>query len=81
MPPAKPTSALDVETEDKITKCLEKLKGNKTIIAIAHRLTTLKKCDRIFYFKSEKEVLSGTMEELMSQDESFKNLVSLASIN
>ena len=75
------TSALDVETENKITQCLDALKGRKTIVAIAHRLTTLKKCDRIFYFKSKSEVISGTMEELMSQDESFKNLVDLASIN
>ena len=73
------TSALDLETENKITQCLDKLKGEKTIIAIAHRLSTLKNCDRIFYFKSEKEVLCGTFEQLM-QDLSFEKLVKLASI-
>lgn len=74
------TSALDVETENRITECLNALKGTKTIIAIAHRLSTLKKCDRIFYFKSEKEVLCGTFDSLIAQDESFGTIVKLSSI-
>jgi len=74
------TSALDVETENKITECLNSLKGQKTIIAIAHRLSTLKKCDRIFYFKSQNEVVCGTFESLMAQDESFETIVKLSSI-
>lgn len=74
------TSALDVETENKITECLNALKGQKTIIAIAHRLSTLKKCDRIFYFKSEHEVICGTFEELILQDKTFSDIVKLSSI-
>ncbi len=74
------TSALDVETENKITECLNALKGQKTIIAIAHRLSTLKKCDRIFYFKSDHEVICGTFDELLLQDKTFNDIVKLSSV-
>ncbi len=74
------TSALDVETENKITECLSQLKGSKTIIAIAHRLSTLKNCDRILYFKSKNEVLSGTFEELSVNDADFQNILSLSAV-
>ncbi|ENE9916146.1 ATP-binding cassette domain-containing protein, partial [Yersinia enterocolitica] len=41
------TSALDVKSESEISKAITKLKGKTTIIAIAHRLSTLKNADRI----------------------------------
>jgi len=75
------TSALDLETENKIIQCLNALKGEKTIIAIAHRLSTLKNCDRIFYFKNANTVLCGSFETLIDEDEEFKNLINLASVD
>lgn len=42
------TSALDNDTENAIMESINSLRGQKTMIIIAHRLTTLKKCDRIF---------------------------------
>jgi ABC-type bacteriocin/lantibiotic exporter with double-glycine peptidase domain len=45
------TSALDNETEMEISNEIEMLKGSKTLIVIAHRLTTLKNCDRIYRLK------------------------------
>lgn len=74
------TSALDVETENRITESLNALKGEKTIIAIAHRLSTLKRCDKIFYFKSADCVLCGTFEELSTSDIDFANMLKLASV-
>ena len=59
---------------------MNSLKGDKTIIAIAHRISTLKKCDRILYFKSSDTVLSGTFEELINKDEEFANIIKLASV-
>jgi ATP-binding cassette, subfamily B, bacterial PglK len=50
------TSALDIETEKEIVKEIEGLKGSKTLIIIAHRLSTLQSCD--FIFKIENGVLS-----------------------
>tara|TARA_Y100000589_G_scaffold74281_1_gene67598 strand:+ start:2153 stop:3931 length:1779 start_codon:yes stop_codon:yes gene_type:complete len=52
------TSAIDKDTQTKILKNLEKVFKNKTIIFIAHRLNSLKMCDRIF------EVKNGNLKEL-----------------
>ena len=46
------TSSLDKDTEDKVMQNLLKLKTNITIIAIAHRTSTLSKCDKIFKFEN-----------------------------
>jgi len=46
------TSALDDDTENEILNEIKRLKGRKTIIIIAHRLSTLKHCDRIFHLKN-----------------------------
>ena len=74
------TSALDIETENKIIACLNELKGKKTIIAIAHRLSTLKNCDKLFYFKSKDCVICGTFAELIDMDKDFEHLVQLAAV-
>ena len=46
------TSSLDIQTEDKILECIEKLKSNKTIIIVSHRENTLKNCDEIIRLSS-----------------------------
>ena len=74
------TSSLDVETEHEITKMLTSLKGNKTLIAIAHRLSTLKECDNLIYLKDGGIVDVGTFEELENRHEDFKNLIKLSQI-
>ncbi len=48
------TSALDNDTENSIMEAIDKMKGNKTMIIIAHRLSTLKKCDRIYKVANKK---------------------------
>lgn len=50
------TSALDTETEEKVMEAVNKLKGNKTLILIAHRISTLANCDRIYNLKMGKIV-------------------------
>lgn len=74
------TSSLDVETEHEITKMLTSLKGNKTLIAIAHRLSTLKECGKLIYLKDGVIVDVGTFEELENRHEDFKNLIKLSQI-
>jgi len=59
------TSAMDNETEAEILKEILRLKEEKTIIIIAHRLTTLKHCDRIYKLMNGKIVKSGSYEELV----------------
>ena len=48
------TSALDHDTEKEIIEVIKKIKKNKTIIVIAHRISTLKHCDKIFEIKDGK---------------------------
>ena len=58
------TSALDSESEVVIQKALHKLMEGKTVIAIAHRLSTLREMDRIIVFDKGNIVEDGTHEEL-----------------
>lgn len=48
------TSALDSETEEAVMEAIDALQGIKTMIIVAHRLTTIKKCDKIFEIKNGK---------------------------
>lgn len=59
------TSALDTETEKEIIDEIKFLKKDKTLIVIAHRLSTLRDCDRIYELKNGEIVNSGTYEELV----------------
>lgn len=58
------TSALDGTSEIAITEALGKLKGLVTTIVIAHRLTSVKECDRIIYLEHGQIVAIGTLNEL-----------------
>lgn len=51
------TAALDGETEEAIMEAIDALQGKKTLIIIAHRLTTVKNCDSIYDIVSGKAVL------------------------
>jgi len=59
------TSALDNATEKEIVSEIERLKGTKTMIVIAHRLTTLKHCDRIYELQDGKIVNMGSYQEII----------------
>lgn len=74
------TASLDVQIESEITEMLCKLKNKKTIIAIAHRLSTLKACNKLVYMKDGQIVDIGTFEELSQRHADFDNLVKLSSL-
>ena len=59
------TAAVDVETEAEIQKAVAALVGNRTVFVIAHRLSTVKKADRILVLENGRIVESGTHEELV----------------
>ncbi len=75
------TSALDVQVEHEITDMLKNLSSSKTIIAIAHRLSTLKACNKLIYMKEGKIVDIGTFTQLSELYPEFENLVKLSSIS
>ena len=62
------TSALDSITEKEIQIALQNLMENKTVIAVAHRLSTLNNMDRIIVLNKGKIVEDGTKEELLNED-------------
>lgn len=68
------TSALDSETEQKVSESFTRLMDGKTVIAIAHRLQTLKKMDRIIVFRDGEIVEQGTHEELLENSNIYKSL-------
>ena len=68
------TSALDSQSEKCIQQNLEKLMQGKTVIAIAHRLSTLKKMDRIVVLEKGQIVESGSHEELLKSDGMYRKL-------
>lgn len=68
------TSALDNITEKQITKAIESLKGERTLIMIAHRLTTVQNCDTL-YFMEEGEILQqGTYRDLVDSNVRFRKM-------
>ena len=74
------TANLDVKIESKLTDILYNLKGEKTIIAIAHRLSTLLNCDRIVYIKDGQVVDIGTFHDLAIKYEDFNEIIKLSKI-
>jgi ATP-binding cassette subfamily C protein len=72
------TSSLDTETEQEITAAIDNLRGIKTLVIIAHRLSTVRQCDRLIYLENGKLADSGTFEELASGNDAFRNLVELS---
>tara|TARA_Y100001935_G_C17311084_1_gene516321 strand:- start:6258 stop:8054 length:1797 start_codon:yes stop_codon:yes gene_type:complete len=72
------TSSLDGITEKMIMEAIHNFSGQKTIIMIAHRLKTVQKCDQIFFIDKGKVVDKGTYEELIENNEHFKNMAANA---
>jgi len=68
------TSAVDTETERKIQDALDKLIEGRTVIAIAHRLSTLRKANRIFVVKAGNIEEVGTHKELMEMNGEYRKL-------
>jgi len=66
------TSSLDGITEANINKALNELSGKKTLIIIAHRITTVKGCDVIYFIDKGQLVAEGTYEKLMRENQKFR---------
>jgi ATP-binding cassette subfamily C protein len=68
------TSSLDNVTERKVMAALEALKGERTIIMIAHRLTTVKKCDQLYLMEDGRIARQGTYAELVQTRHQFREM-------
>ncbi len=72
------TSSLDGITEKMIMEAIHDFSGKKTIILIAHRLKTVKKCDKIFFINKGKLADQGTYQELIENNKHFKDMATHA---
>ncbi len=72
------TSALDNESEKIVQAALERVAGHKTVIAVAHRLSTLKDFDRIVVMKDGRKIEEGSHPELLQNDSEYKKLYELS---
>ena len=75
------TSALDGETETSLMDILYSLKENMTILLIAHRLSTLKDCDKIYVLDQGELITNGTYDELLTNCELFQRMAKTYSEN
>ncbi len=72
------TSALDNESEKIVQAALDRVAGHKTVIAVAHRLSTLKDFNRIVVMKDGQKVEEGTHAELVTLNGEYKKLFDLS---
>ena len=59
------TSSLDLETESGVMDAVEQLHGEKTILIVAHRLSTVRRCDHLVLIDNGEVVVSGSFEQVM----------------
>lgn len=68
------TSALDNRTEASVLARLASLHGSRTLVTVAHRLTTVRSCDRVLLIEHGAISAAGTYEDLAKHDASFHQL-------
>jgi ABC-type bacteriocin/lantibiotic exporter with double-glycine peptidase domain len=74
------TSALDTATEAAVTDAIKKLRGSITIITVAHRLSTVKESDMIFFMRDGRVAAQGTFAELVAKEPDFAIQARLAGL-
>jgi ATP-binding cassette subfamily C protein len=72
------TSALDTPTERELIAALESLRGVKTLVVIAHRLTTVRRCDRLAVLRDGRLAAVGPYDELLARDAGFRAMAGSA---
>jgi len=73
-----PTSALDMASEEAIRETLERVKGRATLIVVAHRLSTLRICDKVIVVRDGRLEATGTREDLEGGNEFFGEALRLS---
>ena len=73
------TSSLDSETEREIVDAIERLAGKRTIITVAHRLSTIKNHDRIYFLKDGSINDHGKFDDLIAMNSAFRSMATVQS--
>src|SRR5262249_14609709 len=74
------TSALDSRTESEVIQAIEALHGVKTIIMIAHRLSTVRHCDRLVLLQGGRVATCGSYDELLERSADFRAMARLTEL-
>ena len=65
------TNALDGVTEENIMNCIFNFSGSKTVIIVAHRISTIRKCDIIYLFENGRIIDHGNFDDLTKRNKNF----------
>jgi ATP-binding cassette, subfamily B, bacterial PglK len=71
------TSALDTETEQDVMQAIYALHKTKTIIIVAHRLSTVEKCDKLFHLEMGKLIATGLPKELLNKPSQYAPILNI----
>ncbi|MDD4687238.1 MAG: ABC transporter ATP-binding protein [Candidatus Cloacimonetes bacterium] len=71
------TASIDPQTEARIQRTMNRVFGGKTLVIVAHRLTSVLDADEILYFSGGRITARGTHQELMQKSEEYRKLVEL----
>lgn len=74
------TSALDTKTEAAVSDSITALAGDRTLVVVAHRLSTIRQADRIFFMRDGEVAGSGTFDELVERIPDFAQQAALAGL-
>ena len=74
------TSALDTKTEAEVAKAISRLHGDVTVISVAHRLSTVKDADQLFFMEDGLVLASGTFDEVVERVPTFRQQAALAGL-
>ena len=74
------TSSLDNFAQSHIQQSIEQMKGQHTIVIVAHRLSTIKNVDKIYFLEDGKIADSGTFDELFENNKQFKKMFLMENI-
>ena len=74
------TSSLDNFAQEHIKKCIDNLKGKSTIVIVAHRLSTIRNVDNIFFLEDGKIVDEGSFDKLFKKNKEFKNMFTMENL-
>ena len=75
------TSSLDGLTEEAVIESINNIQNTKTVVIVAHRLTSVKNCHKIYFIDEGKILDSGTFDELLSKNELFRKMAKLSRVN
>jgi ATP-binding cassette subfamily C protein len=75
------TSSLDTETEKEIAAAINQLSGEKTLIIIAHRFSTIRHCDLIVLLDGGRISESGSFDNLVERNAGFRRMVEMTNLN